>query len=151
LGIEVHVVGAVPLPALNDWDPGVPEGVGDFVGTVEREAGGMVDTFAVFFEKAPVDTITVERLDDLEVETVYRRIADLERGVRGFAVVLRVRLIRWTDIVDLPRFDTENESVPFHGIFEVFDHYGDLTDLGNLDSNVRNVHTVAQESRVKNP
>jgi len=103
LGIEVHVVGAVSLPALNDWDPGVPEGVGDFVGTVEREAGGMVDTFAVFFEKAPVDTITVERLDDLEVETVCRRIADLERGVRGFAVVLRVRLIRWTDIVDLPR------------------------------------------------
>ena len=60
-----------------------------------------------------MDTITVERLDDLEVETVYRRIADLERGVRGFAVVVRVRLIRWTDIVNFPRFDTENESVPF--------------------------------------
>jgi len=90
-----------------------------------------------------VDTITVERLDDLEVETVYRRIAGFGRGVRGFAVVVRVRLIRWTDIVNFPRFDTENESVPFHGIFKLFDHYGGLTDLGSLDFNVWNVHTVA--------
>ena len=46
-------MGVVPLPALNDWDAGVLEGVGDFVGIVERETGDAVDTFAVFFEKSP--------------------------------------------------------------------------------------------------